>query len=131
MVVGLPGTGIGGLFYLCMALWMPVHELWRLMHGRSSLARWRFIVFNWLIVAGILVTLWVTMLGMKMLVRAMGLDSSSGLLAGPELARETNQFFASAGWASGLSLVILVCIVQILRATVGRVSKLHPVRPNA
>ncbi len=27
MTAGVPGTGIGGLFYLIIALWMPVREL--------------------------------------------------------------------------------------------------------
>jgi hypothetical protein len=30
---GLPGAGIGGLFYVLSALWMPVCELWRLRRG--------------------------------------------------------------------------------------------------
>jgi len=40
---GLPGTGIGGLFYLLLALWMPVGELWRTVRGRSSRERWRLV----------------------------------------------------------------------------------------
>lgn len=30
---GLPGTGIGGLFYILSALWMPICELWRRRQG--------------------------------------------------------------------------------------------------
>lgn len=129
MVVGLPGTGIGGLFYLFMTLWMPVHELWRLLRGRSSVERWRFIALNWMIVGGILSCLWLTMLGMKAGLMFLGLDKPKGLLeAGlaPALARETNMFFASAGWASAMSLVVLVAAVQVLRLTVGRRSKIGP-----
>ncbi|MEO8359216.1 MAG: hypothetical protein ABI672_04225 [Vicinamibacteria bacterium] len=35
MNAGLPGTGIGGLFYLFSALFMPVRELWRASRGRG------------------------------------------------------------------------------------------------
>ena len=38
---GLPGTGLGGLFYLLLAFWMPLAELPRTMRGQSSRARWR------------------------------------------------------------------------------------------
>ena len=41
MNAGLPGVGIGGLFYLLCALCMPFVELGRTFAGRSSLARWR------------------------------------------------------------------------------------------
>jgi hypothetical protein len=27
MIAGLPGTGIGGMYYLLLSLWMPVHGL--------------------------------------------------------------------------------------------------------
>lgn len=130
MVVGLPGTGIGGLFYLFMAFWMPFHELYRLVRGRSSLERWRFIALNWMIVGGILACLWLTMLAMKSALILTGFDKprgvleKTGLVAG--LASETNVFFASAGWASAISLVALVAIVHILRLTVGRSAKLRP-----
>lgn len=38
---GLPGTGLGGLFYLLLAFWMPLAELPRTLRGESSAARWR------------------------------------------------------------------------------------------
>jgi hypothetical protein len=41
MNVGLPGTGIGGFFYLSTALLMPAYELLRAAAGRSSAQRWR------------------------------------------------------------------------------------------
>lgn len=40
---GLPGTGIGGLFYLVTALIMPVFEVIQTVRGRSNPARWRFV----------------------------------------------------------------------------------------
>ena len=29
MIAGLPGAGIGGLYYLCLVLLMPIREAWR------------------------------------------------------------------------------------------------------
>jgi hypothetical protein len=41
MIMGIPGTGIGGLFYLFAALLMPVIELVQTARGCSSKSRWR------------------------------------------------------------------------------------------
>lgn len=41
MNVGLPGTGLAGLFYLLAALWMPCRELGRTWRGERDAARWR------------------------------------------------------------------------------------------
>lgn len=43
MVAGLPGTGVGGLFYLLLILGMPAREFWRSLRrgGRPDAARWR------------------------------------------------------------------------------------------
>lgn len=38
---GLPGTGLGGLFYVLLALSMPIVELVATLQGRSSPERWR------------------------------------------------------------------------------------------
>lgn len=43
MFAGLPGIGVGTLFYIITALWMPVREFGLLVRGRSSLARWRVV----------------------------------------------------------------------------------------
>ncbi len=43
MAAGLPGTGIGGLFFILSALFMIVVETERTVRGKSSLARWRLV----------------------------------------------------------------------------------------
>lgn len=57
MIAGLPITGIGGIFYLLLALAMPFIELFRLCTGRSSLAAWRTIGLQLLIQTGVLVSI--------------------------------------------------------------------------
>lgn len=54
---GLPGTGLGGLFYLLLALWMPVAELHRTLQGRSSPARWRRVGVQFAMACGIIAVL--------------------------------------------------------------------------
>ena len=36
MFAGLPGIGVGTLFYVLTALWMPIPECVRLIKGTSS-----------------------------------------------------------------------------------------------
>jgi Na+/melibiose symporter-like transporter len=44
MSAGLPGLGLGGLFFIFSALAAPFPELWRTARGRSSTAAWRGIL---------------------------------------------------------------------------------------
>jgi len=61
--VGLPGTGLAGLFYLLAALWMPCHELGRTLRGERDPARWRCALTQASlalgIIAAIVATAWV------------------------------------------------------------------------
>lgn len=61
MNVGLPGTGMGGVFYLLTALLMPVWELIRTLRtGRIDAARWRVAGAQAALAAGILAGMWAT-----------------------------------------------------------------------
>jgi hypothetical protein len=67
MFAGLPGIGVGTLFYILAALWMPVGEIGRLVQGTSSVERWRRIgvqrIFAFSIIGSIVIAdrvlLWV------------------------------------------------------------------------
>ena len=56
MIAGLPITGIGGIFYLLLALFMPVREFWMLVTGRSCLENWKMIGRQLLAQTGVVVT---------------------------------------------------------------------------
>ena len=47
MFAGLPGIGVGTLFYVLIALCMPIVELVHVARGTSSVARWRRIGYQW------------------------------------------------------------------------------------
>ena len=57
MFAGLPGIGVGTLFYVLIALFMPVVELVKVVQGTSSLARWRRIIRQWLNAVSIVVSI--------------------------------------------------------------------------
>ena len=54
MFAGLPGIGVGTLFYVLAALWMPCWELTNVVRGKSSLVRWRLIARQLLFALGIM-----------------------------------------------------------------------------
>jgi lysylphosphatidylglycerol synthetase-like protein (DUF2156 family) len=63
MAAGLPGTGIGGLFFILSAFFMVIVELGRTIRGRSSLARWAIVARQAAIaaamVAAVTATIWI------------------------------------------------------------------------
>lgn len=58
MIAGLPGTGIGGIFYLLLAMFMPVREFFRLVRKRTNFERWCFIALQLGFVFGIILLIW-------------------------------------------------------------------------
>jgi hypothetical protein len=58
MVAGLPGTGVGGIFYLILAGAMPFVELFRTFRGQGSVRRWGFIALQLTFVLWIFLALW-------------------------------------------------------------------------
>ena len=60
MTVGLPGAGIGGLFYLLAAVVMPVRELALTARGRSSARRWGVVGRQFAHALGIAAGTWAT-----------------------------------------------------------------------
>lgn len=80
MFAGLPGTGIGGVFYLLLTMWMPIHELYLLYRGRSTRARWRFIAGRWAIFSVVIFVMWVQIKLLK------GIFPQGGSKAAAELA---------------------------------------------
>ena len=59
MTVGLPGAGIGGLFYLASSILLPVRSLWRRARGVPDTVPLRQQLHSVLIAFGILGGLWV------------------------------------------------------------------------
>jgi hypothetical protein len=58
MTVGIPGTGIGGIFYLMLTMFMPLRELWLMVKGRSGMKRWVTVVSMFSLSACIVAALW-------------------------------------------------------------------------
>jgi hypothetical protein len=117
MTVGLPGVGIGGIFYLVSALLMPVRELGLAVRGDRSQRRWGVVARQSMIAAGILAALWGTgwLVG-RLLMRAPLLSAS---LAGHSTSG-TNAVRVSALALSLGTLSLVLLTTQIVRYVLHR-----------
>ena len=120
MFAGLPGIGVGTLFYVLMALWMPVRELPRLVNGTSSAARWRLIAQQLFYASGIVVTV---MFSERLLLWLLGQSKvapfSPAALVHSELgARAGGSLLAAPIAASILLLGGVLLFVELLRVVV-------------
>ena len=109
---GLPGTGLGGLFYVLLALWMPVAELRATLRGRSSPARWRAVGAQFALACGIIAAVAGTLVIYTHLVDVPGAAGVSG----------RGLAMASIALAA-LLLVTLVVVLRIWSALLRRRSE--------
>src|SRR4029077_4549754 len=70
MSAGLPGLGLGGIFFILSALLAPVFELPRTTRAQSSRARWRQIAGHVALALGMIVAIEVAL---EILVTALGI----------------------------------------------------------
>lgn len=59
MTPGIPGAGIGGLFYVCSSLVLGVRHVWRRMRRQTSGGAWRALAPLVLIAVGIAIGVWI------------------------------------------------------------------------
>lgn len=115
MFAGLPGIGVGTLFYVLAALWMPFRELGRTLRGDFSAARWRLamvqVSFAFAIMASIAVA-----------DRVLAVVISDGTIRSLTPARLINQGIAMRApesfWAAPItaSLLLLAGVLLVTEA---------------
>jgi len=111
---GLPGTGIGGIFYLASALVMPFREVYRRLRGHP-VGDWRVVTGQLAITGGILGAMWVTgwLLGLA-LATARPIGTAGAALPPGNVLR-----FVSIALAFG-TLAAVLAGVELLRLWVHR-----------
>ena len=120
MFAGLPGIGVGTLFYVLMALWMPLWEIPRVMRRTSSLARWRLIARQLLYASGIITTV---MFAERCLLWILGQSKvapfSPAALLHDELGAHAGDSILAAPIATSILLLAGVLLaVELLRLVV-------------
>jgi hypothetical protein len=117
MFAGLPGIGIGTLFYVVIALCMPVVEVVKVVQGTSSVARWRLIGRQVLHALGIVLSIMIAERLLMYLLGQAGPESlnPARLLNRELMSRAPQSFLAAPMTASLLVLGGVLLTVEVLR----------------
>lgn len=120
MNAGLPGTGIGGVFYLLCALLMPFFELVKTLRGQSSWVRWALIFRQLTMAVGIVAGMWALGLLLGLLLEARPdiemMKMIHAHLAGHfEMASKINVFHIAPVIMSIMTLTIIITTTNMLR----------------
>lgn len=80
MIAGLPGTGIGGLYYLLIACYMPLHRAWRARNGDRHPEKERLVARHLPLTLGVVASMWATglLLGVVLEAAAPAVAASAG-----------------------------------------------------
>lgn len=107
---GLPGTGLGGLFYILLALLMPLVQLYRVARGRSHPGQWRQVAQQFLLSCGVLASLALTTVFYRQVLGGPNPFGVSGtaVLLGPVVL-------------AALLLTVLVLVLRVWALVVGSV----------
>lgn len=122
MTVGLPGTGIGSIFYMLLAVCMPLMEFGRTLKKQTNLKRWFLVFLQLLFVIVIITALWseVWLLN-KALAWLWGTLHVNGPLLGAEpTLKQTKVMAITSASASFISLTFVITSVHVLRFFVHR-----------
>jgi hypothetical protein len=115
MTAGLPGVGIGGIFYLASALLMPMRSLVAMVSGRGHEARWPVALRQAAIALGILGALWATGLALAWSITALAPEAAWSIGIGGSPGQMHNVVRTSALLLSFGTLALVLTLVQLLR----------------
>jgi len=130
MTAGLPGTGLGGIYYILLVAVMPAREAYLTVRGRSSVARWKTVGYHLAMVGGILAALaafaWV-------MTSAFNWMHRSGVISPALYQSAVNASAVTSRLAAIVSISVLSCLLVggvLLRVIVGAMTRNAP-RPRA
>lgn len=114
MTAGLPGIGIGGIFYLLCALTMPLIELILTIQGKSNVKRWLLVGRQFSFLCLILAGFWVTGEIIRMAINLHSLLSAATSSATHHLRIPANIFRIQPLFISLTTLCGVVLSMQVM-----------------
>lgn len=125
MFAGLPGIGVGTLFYVLMAFWMPVREIPRVLNGTSRRQTWQVILRQMFYAVSIIVTV---MFSERVLMALMGVStvkpfSPATWLHGELNTHASGSILAAPIMTSILLLSLVLISVELLRVVTAAVGQ--------
>ena len=122
MHIGLPGTGLAGLFYLLAALWMPCHELGRTLRGERDAARWHRALAQAGLALGIIAAIAATAWAFGLLSPAHSAPTTGTAAAdASDAARSPADAIRLLGVAPGVLALGTLAVIVLPLEVVGRV----------
>jgi flagellar biosynthesis protein FlhB len=117
MFAGLPGIGVGTLFYVLTALWMPVKELGRVLRGDFSAARWRLVITQLCFALSIIASIAIAdrVLAIALADRSVSNINPARIVNDTFAAQAPTSFWAAPVAASLLLLVAVLLFTEFLR----------------
>jgi hypothetical protein len=119
MIAGIPGSGIGGLYYIALGLAMPLVELVQTCRGRSSAARWKAAWLQAGHAAGILAALagsaWLLAAGSGWVIDSISTSSEQADQRRQALTQRMDSLSWSwIAWVSALVLAMVILLPALL-----------------
>lgn len=117
MTAGLPGAGIGGLFYLASTLALPFRSAWRRLRGRPDSVTLRQLVHSLTMALGIIGGLWLAGWLLAFVVPREMLRTPATVAVGGVMARTV---LPAATLAAGVATLAFVLVVVEIARIAGR-----------
>lgn len=118
MFAGLPGTGVGGMLYVLLTLWMPIHELIMMARGRSTPGRWKFIFRHWCLFLGVVAMIVGQTAFMLWIIPAQEHHGAHApvISSGTVLPQEFSLMMVGTALMSAISLCVVILLLHFARA---------------
>jgi hypothetical protein len=117
MTAGLPGTGVGGLFYMLSGVLMPFCEGYRALRGQSDARSRRLVAYQTLMALGVMAGIWATgwLLGLMIswVPHAVAVAAMRG--AGRAAAHPSSVVRLVAFFVAFVTLALVLAAVQVAR----------------
>ena len=128
MFAGLPGIGVGTLFYVLAALWMPIKEMGRVLRGDFSAARWKLVLVQLSFAISIIASV-------ALADRVLGIALADRSIANINPARIVNDTFAAQApqslWAAPIAASLLLLSAVLVSTEILRWVSVLLTRPAA
>ena len=112
---GIPGTGIGGLFYALAALLSPLRHMWRRRSDRPTTSSAREVLGTTLLALGVIAGIWVTGWLLGFLVPRQVLQFASAAAPARSIAVTPNVVRVAAIAAGFITLLSILTVVEVAR----------------
>ncbi len=115
MIAGIPGIGIGGIFYFLCVAFMPFKELGNTIRGKTSKYRWNMVAQQAALLCGIMAGFWGTGLILGIMIHRF-----SVLSTGHAAVPAGNIFHVKPLYFSLLTLCVVLGGVRVINLLLDR-----------